>query len=59
MTFEPLAYPDIPEADAIELEGTLEYFYGEHTIHELASIIHKVMEDLGTENLIVELQKLV
>lgn len=42
-----------------ELQTALEEFYGEHTISHLARIIHEVMEDLGTENLIVELQKLV
>ena len=42
-----------------DLEETLEYYFGEYSPSFIASIIHKVMEDLGTENLIVELQKLV
>ena len=45
--------------EASDLEEVLEKFYGEYTISYMARIIHKVLEDLGTENLIVELQKLV
>lgn len=42
-----------------ELETALENFYGEHTIAHMARTLHKVIEDLGTENLIEELKKLV
>lgn len=39
--------------------AVVEEVYGEHTISFMARIIHKVLEDLGTKNLIEELQKLV
>lgn len=45
--------------DKHELWSVLESFYGEHTISDMARIIHEVMEDLGTKNLIEELEKLV
>lgn len=39
--------------------AVLEEAYGEHTISFMARIIHKVLEDFGTRNLIEALQKLV
>lgn len=42
-----------------ELKDVLERFYGEYTISHMARIILEVMEPLGVENLVEELQKLV